>query len=480
MGTIKLSDIPLPQTEYLEAQAIADIVFLPETLLEAEKILTEDHFSDNKCRDAWVALKKLALEGKTIDLSTAYANIDRDLMTKGILPRMESVGSPLSAVQHFAALRDAYIRRKCYFCAINLLQSSADMSVTTPDIIGKITSLAEKMQEEIDPESSTKHISQVINEVAENIEETQRNRAKGKTARVPTGFDCLDFLTYGGYHSGNLVILAARPSVGKTAIMLQMAKAAACAGKVVNLFNLEMTNAELVQRFLYSTGEITPLQVAKGDVAWDKFEVASGQFASQPIYLNDSASTLEEIISHISLNAQAGKCDIAFIDYLGLINFSSHGRSPLHQAIADCTKKLKQTAKSCKVPIVLLCQLNRASASEKRPPALYDLRDSGSIEQDADIVLMLEKDLSMSLEEDSCRDINMWVRKNRQGKAGEVKIALEANESYTSFSEKNAPTKETPSVPEPIDKISMPIDSNPEFNDFPFEIDEAHSNWQKQ
>ncbi len=170
MGTINLSDIPLPQTEYLEAQAIADIVFLPETLLEAEKIINEESFSDSKYRKAWLALKKLTSEGKTIDLSTAYAHIDRDLMTKGVLPRMESIGSPISAIQHFSALRDANIKRKCYFSAVDLLQSSANMALSTQDVIGKIVDLAEKMQKETNTEASTKHISQVINEVAENIE----------------------------------------------------------------------------------------------------------------------------------------------------------------------------------------------------------------------------------------------------------------------------------------------------------------------
>ena len=239
---------------------------------------------------------------------------------------------------------------------------------------------------------------------------------------------------------------------GKTAIMLQMAKAAAIAGKAVNLFNLEMTNTELAQRMIFSTGKVTPLQMARGEVIWTDFEVASGQFASKPIYLNDSATTADEIISRITLNSQAGKCDIAFIDYLGLIQMGT--KAPLHQAIAETTKRLKQTAKACRVPIVLLCQLNRASASEKRAPMLYDLRDSGSIEQDADIVLMLER----ASDNEDARDVNMWVRKNRQGKAGEIKIEIEGNETFTAFRDKNEPPP--PPLPE--------WDSNFENDNLPF------------
>jgi replicative DNA helicase len=222
----------------------------------------------------------------------------------------------------------------------------------------------------------------------------------------------------------------------------------------VNLFNLEMTNTELAQRFLFSTGALTPLQVAKGEVVWQDFEYASGQFSSHPIYLNDSASTDDEIISRITLNAQSGKCDIAFIDYLGLMRKNS--RLQMHEAIAEITNALKRLAKSCNIPIVLLCQLNRTSVTEKRAPEMHDLRASGDIEQDADIILMLEK---ASYEEDG-KDVNIWVRKNRQGKAGDIKIEIVGNDTFTAFTEKNG------REPEP-----MPLPSNNDFDndsDLPF------------
>jgi replicative DNA helicase len=173
--------------------------------------------------------------------------------------------------------------------------------------------------------------------------------------------------------------------------------------------------------------------MARGEIEWTDFELASGEFASKPIYMNDVASTTDEIISRITLNSQMGKCDIAFIDYLGLIRMG--GNAPLYQAIAETTKRLKQTAKACGIPIVLLCQLNRTSASESRPPMMHDLRDSGSIEQDADIVLMLER----NTDDDEGKEVLMWVRKNRQGKAGDIKVEIVGNDTFTSFSDKNEP-----------------------------------------
>ena len=438
--TTSISEYPLPDSLSTEIQIIADIISLPETLIEAERIITLDMFSDEKCRDAFSALRGMAKEGMIIDLPSAFGKIDRDLMQKGVIPMMQNTGGALSVIQHYATLKDFFIKRKCYFKAIELLSGSVSSNISAGDLISQASEFAETLRKEIDTEKGTQHISAVLNELSEQVEETMKRKAEGKVLRVPTGFYTLDRATYGGFNSGNLVILAARPSVGKTAIMLQMAKAAAQSGKAVNLFNLEMTNTELAQRFLFSTELVTPVQMARGEIEWNLFESASAQFASKPIYLNDSASTIDEIVARITLNSQAGKCDIAFIDYLGLISMGT--KAPLYQAIAETTKRLKQTAKACKIPIVLLCQLNRASASENRSPMLYDLRDSGSIEQDADIVLMLER---ASTSEDG-RDVTMWVRKNRQGKAGDYNVDIEGNETFTAFRDKDDPTPPPPTI----------------------------------
>lgn len=438
--TTSISEYPLPDSLSTEIQVIADIIALPETLTEAERILSPAMFSDDKCRDAYSALRSMAKEGMLIDLPSAYGRVDWGLMQNGIIPMMANVGGAMSVIQHYASLKDMDIKRKCYFKAMEMLMGACDTNTLAQDLIGKASSFADDLRKEIDAEKGMQHISQVLNDLGAQIEEAMKNKAEGKVLRVPTGFYTLDHLTYGGFNAGNLVILAARPSVGKTAIMLQMARTAAYAGKTVNLFNLEMTNTELAQRFLFSTGKITPRQVARGEVVWQDFESASQQYASHPIYLNDSSTTDDEIISRITLNSQAGRCDIAFIDYLGLIHMNS--RLQLRDAIAEVTKRLKNVAKACRIPIVLLCQLNRASASEKRPPQMFDLRDSGSIEQDADIILMLERS------EVDEMGVDMWVRKNRQGRAGDIKVELVANDTYTAFADKGDPTPPPPSYDE--------------------------------
>lgn len=453
-NNISITEYPAPDSLSTEIQVIADIISLPGTLVEAERLISAEMFTDDRCRDAFVALKAMAKDGMTIDLPSVFGRIDRGLIQNGVVPMMVNAGGVVTTIQHYSTLRDYHIKRKCYHKAIELLINATGTTVTAQDLIGWAGSFADNLRRDVDLGRGIQHISTVINDLGEQIQEKVKEKEKGKALRVPTGFYTLDRLTYSGYNSGNLVVLAARPSVGKTAVMLQMARASASSGKTVNIFSLEMTNTELAQRFLCATEKITPSQMARADVDWQMFELASSEYSSKPVYLSDSLFGEDEIISNITLNVQSGKCDIAFIDYLGLVSFADT-RAMLDKAIAGFTKRLKKLAKSCKIPIVLLCQLNRASASEKRPPQLYDLRDSGSIEQDADIVLMLER----VAESSDGRDVNMWVRKNRQGSAGEVKVEIRGNDTFTAFEDMNEP----PPPPAPEWNDDFKNDS-----DFPF------------
>ena len=431
--TTTLSEFQLPDTLTTEMQIVADIISLPETIREAERVVTPEMFQDDKCRDAYNALRSMAKEGMTIDLPSAFGRIDRQLM-QGVIQMLQHTGGATTALQHFSTLKSFDIKRKCYYKAMEMLIHSCDSNTSAKDIIHEATSFANELQKEMDSEKDMKRLSQVLQEEGERLETLQRDRASGKVLRVPTGFRQLDFYTYGGYEVGNLIILAARPSVGKTAVMLQMAKAAASAGKTANVFSLEMTNSEIARRFLTSESDrINQWSLANGDIEWDAFETAVGRLEGKPIFLSDSTRRIEDLVAKISVNSMAGKCDIAFIDYLGLIKMPKYNGMTQAQVIAECTGDLKALAIDCKIPIVLLCQLNRSSASEKRPPEMHDLRDSGGIEQDADIILMLERGGN----EETGNEVNMWIRKNRQGKAGNLKIDLVANDTFSAFTEKS-------------------------------------------
>lgn len=424
---LSIAEFPVPDSSQDEKRVIADIINYPEIISEARGILTPEMFSDNDCRNAYTTLLSMADKREVIDLVTASNRVGQDFIMKNIIPLCVDVGGVIAAGSHLAVLREKYIRRKVCCSAIELFREASAPDKTAEDLVDIGQAFMEKIRDSAGPRRGMQTISDALNNLGEQIQEVQVANTKGKSVRTTTGFPMLDFLTYGGFNPGNLVILAARPSVGKTAVMLQMAKAAAGAGKVVNIFSLEMTNTELAQRLLLSTGKIQPLELARGQVEWTNFESAVGSIERMPMYLNDSTYSIDELVSYITLNRQYGKCDIAFIDYLGLIN--SNTNKPQYQVLGEITHRLKATAKKLGIPIVLLCQLNRAIESANRPPALHDLRDSGDIEQDADIVLMLEHPAN-HLD----NRINMYLRKNRQGQK-DACIPLLPNDSYTNFVE---------------------------------------------
>lgn len=433
----QVSEFPaIPENPDLERQVIAELISFPMEIMEAERIIDEDTFTSEERKAAWITLSEMFHNGDAIDLPTFFSKSDKGFMLKEIMPQLNKVGSGASIISHCEVLREYAIKRRAYFSAVDLLRHSSCSTSTINDIISTSSSLIESINQDYKEDVTAEKLCDTINRLADDIQKNQYDRQQGKQTRIPTGFRFLDKFTYSGFNAGQLIILAARPSVGKTAVMLQMAKEAVNSGFPATIFSLEMTNTELAQRLLFSTGMITPKQVARGEIVWKDFESAAGQFASAPMYLNDSANTIDEIVSRIVLGNKQGKCSIAFIDYLGLIRHTN-SRQPLYQIIAEVTKRLKQVAKECRIPIVLLCQLNRASAAENRPPALYDLRDSGSIEQDADIVLMLERDNDYlpAVADTTSGCINMWIRKNRQGKAGDIAIKLVANNTFTSFNE---------------------------------------------
>ena len=210
--------------------------------------------------------------------------------------------------------------------------------------------------------------------------------------------------------------------------MLQMAKTAARSDNPVILFSLEMTCPELCERLLFSTGKVSPFKMANGEVEWQAFLEAENELRPLPIFINDFSRSLDEIVSRLTRAVKQGRCKIAFIDYLGLIQDTLNpGYNKLYQIIAKITGDLKAAAKRLGIPIVLLCQLNRDQAREKRAPELFDLRDSGSIEQDADVVIMLEP----RYEEGR---IFAWLRKNRNGKR-DLAFVLVPNKTYSAFEE---------------------------------------------
>lgn len=432
MGQRKISfdldGLRMPDSKDLECQVLADIISNPDMIPTIRTVVNESMFSNDAFRQLWATINEMADQGTTVDISTVCPRTDPGTTT-AILQKTGSTYT--GTTDHCRALYEMATRRLLFSRAYDIMTKAGNPGADFDRLLSMPGDLVNDIQETARIGTDSQTVLDVLNDVANEVQDKQLANQSGKRTRVPTGFPMLDKLTFNGFKGGNLVILSARPSVGKSAVMLQMAVTASRAGFATRVYSLEMTNTESGQRLLCSTGLVKQKGIVDGGVSWEDMERAIGKFDKLPLWFNDRCQTLDEICNDIVLHHQRGQCDIAFIDHLHRIR-ATDPRQSQYMAVTERTGRFKSLAMGCKIPIVLLSQLNRLSESENRPPDLCDLRDSGSIEQDGDIILMMER--ATRSRDDN--DLNIWVRKNRMGQAGNICIEVTGANAFTTFQER--------------------------------------------
>jgi replicative DNA helicase len=255
--------------------------------------------------------------------------------------------------------------------------------------------------------------------------------AKTPLTGTPSGFKDLDDLT-GGFQPGNLVIIAARPSMGKSALVTNMAENAVVDGHAVALFSLEMSESELAQRFVASQARIRGEELRKGRVAenrWQKILAACQRLSEAPLWVDDSSDTgvLEVRAKARRLHHQLpGGLGLIIIDYLQLMRHEGRVESRVEQ-VGQISRGLKSLARELNVPVIALSQLSRAveqRGGEKRP-ILSDLRESGQIEQDADLVMFIYREEYYDKESERPGEADIIIAKHRNGPVGEVVLSFQ-------------------------------------------------------
>lgn len=262
---------------------------------------------------------------------------------------------------------------------------------------------------------------------------------RGSVTGVPSGFRRLDQFTT-GFQAGELIIIAARPSMGKTSLCLNIGmNAAKGAGKSVAVFSLEMSNDQLVQRLLSTEAKIDAQSLRSGNIKdkeWGDITHAMGVLAEVPIYIDDSAAlTVGEVRSRSRRLAASTGLDLIIIDYLQLLRSANPRATNRVEIIDEICRNLKALAKELKVPVIALAQLNRSpeSRNDKRP-LLSDLRESGGIEQEADVVAFIYRDdyyNPPTPENENIAEIH--IAKQRNGPTGLVQLRFDKR--FTSFSD---------------------------------------------
>ena len=421
---ITLEDYPLPETNVYEHRLLATIIQDYTLANEVMSIIKREMFSCEQTQQIWDVFCDMYYKKETIDMLTILPRVDKKYYLDNILSA-QAVFSPIATMDLALGFLDTYIKRMAYIESVTALQKitngvSSDVIREGFDTFSKrVTSgIGNKVGDDA---------SEIANELADEL-------SKGKITRVATHIRTLDYFTYGGFNGGNLVILAARPSVGKTTIAMQIAQAASADNNKTLVFSLEMTKKELVQRMLQSTGLVSQYELVTHNINWNNYERALGMVVNSNLIINDDAYNIHDIRHKIITSVKTQGVKMVMIDYLQLMK-GADPRMSKNDQVGELTSILKQTAKQCNIPIIVLSQLSRESVRENRSPQLYDLRDSGSIEQDADIVVMLERskdDMGAIID----NKIDMWIRKNRAGKCNfDNPIRLKGNEYYTNFVE---------------------------------------------
>ncbi|MBC5805541.1 MAG: replicative DNA helicase [Candidatus Eremiobacter antarcticus] len=262
---------------------------------------------------------------------------------------------------------------------------------------------------------------------------------RGRVTGVPSGFKRLDQFTT-GFQPGELIIIAARPAMGKTSLVLNIAmNAAKTFNKAVAVFSLEMSNDQLVQRFLSTEAKIDAQSLRSGNIKdkeWGDITHAMGVLAEVPIYIDDSAAlTLSEVRSRSRRLAASSGLDMIAIDYLQLLRPTNARATNRVEIIDEICRNLKALAKELKVPVIALAQLNRSpeSRNDKRP-LLSDLRESGGIEQEADVVAFIYRDEYYNPPTPENENIaEIHIAKQRNGPTGLVQLRFDKR--FTSFSD---------------------------------------------
>ena len=423
-------------------QAVLSAMFLSKTALEKSfETIDENAFYYDNNRKIFIALKNLYDNNIPIDMMM----LTNELKNKGVLEEIGGViyltevlntESTAANIDYYLKIvSDDSLRRR-------LIEVSNDVNQlgynTEKDVAETLDEAERKILGVVKDKRSTefKNIKNVVYNVQKNLEELANS--KGEITGLATGFIDFDRLT-SGLHESQLVIIAARPSMGKTAFALNIATHAAVSlKKSVAIFNLEMTAEQLANRMLSSLGQIDGYKFLNGRLDnndYVKFNEALSQLEDTKIFMDDTPGiTIEEIRSKCRrLKSSEAGLDLIIIDHLQLVYSNKNYGGNRQLEVSEISRSLKMLALELNLPIIVLSQLSRlVEGREDKRPIMSDLRDSGSIEQDADIVAFLYRDDYYHKEaktSDNTSLSELLVKKNRSGNTKDINLVFKRNTS---------------------------------------------------
>ena len=429
-----------PQALDVEQAVLGAMLLEGECVDLAMEELTPSCFYDPKHRMVFEAMVSLVSEHTSVDILT----VSNALKLKGCLEEVggpvmlanlsEKVGSAAHIEYYIKILKQKTVQRELITASYDILHNAFDDTVNMDDLIDNAeTKIYNAVQNVVRRE--VQNIGSLINQAIENLEKKQ---AISGLSGVPSGFVALDTITM-GWQPSDLIILAARPSVGKTAFSLNLARNAAVDHKMpVAFFSLEMAAIQLVNRLITSESGL-PSDKIKGGLKlepyeWQQLEDKIKALSAAPLYIDDTPSMpLMEFRTKAKNLVKNKGVKLIIIDYLQLIQGPAELRGMREQEVAAISRTLKATAKELNVPIIALSQLSRQAVTRQGgggKPQLSDLRESGSIEQDADMVIFIHRPdyIGLSDNEADKEKTQIIIAKHRNGQTCDIDMLYKGDQ----------------------------------------------------
>ncbi|WP_243298995.1 replicative DNA helicase [Bacillus litorisediminis] len=423
----------IPPQNIEAEQAVLGAIFLePSSITVASEILEPEDFYRSAHEKIFYHMLKLNDSGEAVDLITVTEQLQA-------AKQLEDIGgvsylSELAASVPTAANIDYYAKivaeKSLLRRLIKTATSIAQDGYAREDEVDELLTEAEKKIMEVSQRNNSgtfQDIKDVLVKTYDQIE-VLHNR-KGDITGIPTGFAELDRMT-AGFQKNDLIIVAARPSVGKTAFALNIAQNVATkTSENVAIFSLEMGAEQLVMRMLCAEGNIDAQRLRTGSLTdddWRKLTMAMGSLSRAGIYIDDTPGIrINEIRAKCRRLKQEHGLGMILIDYLQLIQGSGNSRENRQQEVSEISRSLKGIARELQVPVIALSQLSRGvEQRQDKRPMMSDIRESGSIEQDADIVAFLYRDDYYDKESENKNIIEIIIAKQRNGPVGTVQLAF--------------------------------------------------------
>lgn len=430
-----------PEARDLEEAVLGALMLEKDAFSIISDILKPSSFYDHAHELIYTAIQSLALSQKPVDMLTVQEQLRKqgDLEDAGgayyIAQLTGKVASTAHLEYHARIIAQKHLSRELIRFTSQIQGKAFDETNDVDDLMQE----AEASLFEISQRNMKKDVMQInpIIDEAFKLLNLAAKRSDGLSG-LPTGFTALDKIT-SGWQKSDLVIIAARPAMGKTAFVLSMAKNIAVNFKrPVGLFSLEMANVQLVNRLIVNVCEIEGEKIKNGQLAdyeWDQLDTKIKDLYDAPLYIDDTPSlSIFEFRTKARRLVREEHVELIIIDYLQLMNASGSQFNSREQEVSIISRSLKGLAKELNIPIIALSQLNRSvesrtsnNVAESKRPQLSDLRESGAIEQDADIVCFIHRPEYYKIYEDNAgRNLKgiaeIIVAKHRNGATGDVRL----------------------------------------------------------